>query len=136
RVSVSSTGDQGDGDSFGGAVSSDGNLIAFDSSASTLVPGDTNGASDVFVRDVAAGTTTRISVSSSGRQAKLESFGPTISADGNVVAFTSRARLDPSDTNHRFDVYAYDLSTGQVTLVSVSSRGDRGNDDSFAESVS
>jgi len=136
RVSVTSSGQQGNGDSgFSGtfSISADGNLVAFDSETSNLVPGDTNRLPDVFVHDVATGETTRVSVTSSGRQAQGESFGPAISDDGRLVLFNSGARLLPEDTNRRLDVYAHDLVTGQIRLVSVSSTGQLGNDDSFVE---
>ncbi len=133
RVSVSSTGEQGNDFSCDPAVSADGNLVAFDSDASNLVPGDTNRNTDVFVHDVATGETIRVSVTSSGKQAQGDSFGPVISDDGQLVVFTSSARLVPGDTNRRLDVYAHDLLTGQTTLVSVSSTGGLGNDDSFTD---
>src|SRR3954451_13493427 len=105
RVSVSSAGAQGDGDSGAGnfgtagpAISADGRYVAFASVATDLVPGDTNGRSDVFVRDRQTGTTERVSVSSSGQQANfgggsgdIESSAPAISADGRYVAFASIA---------------------------------------------
>src|SRR6266542_6874244 len=136
-VSVSSSGQQVNGDSgfpsgtF--SISADGNLVAFDSETSNLVPGDTNRLPDVFVHDVATGETTRVSVTSSGRQAQGESFGAAISDDGRLAVFNSTARLVPEDTNRRLDVYARDLVTGQIRLVSVSSTGQLGNDDSFVE---
>src|SRR6266542_3992981 len=95
-VSVSSSGQQGKGYSgFSGtfSISADGNLVAFDSETSNLVPGDTNRLPDVFVHDVATGETTRVSVTSSGRQAQGESFGPAISDDGRLAVFNSTARL-------------------------------------------
>src|SRR5690349_7429247 len=73
------------------AVSGDGRFVAFQSRAANLVPGDTNGATDVFVRDRLLGTTTRVSVASDGGQAAGSSFSPSISADGRRVAFVSGA---------------------------------------------
>jgi hypothetical protein len=133
RVSVSSSSEEGNGDSFNGAISSDGHLVAFDSGASNLVAGDTNKNADVFLRDVSAGTTTRVSLTSSGKQANADSFAPVLSDDGRLVVFSSDARLAPEDTNRRVDVYVRDLLTGQIRLVSVSSTGQPGNDDSFVE---
>ena len=89
RVSVSSTGAQAGGDSGAPSVSADGRYVAFTSDAANLVPGDTNGASDVFVRDLRAGTTSRVSVSSTGTQPNGRSGVPSVSADGRYVAFTS-----------------------------------------------
>src|SRR5689334_1880071 len=88
-ASLSSTGAQGDSDSATPAVSADGNIVAFASRATNLVAGDTNGGFDVFVRDLAAGTTERVSVSTGGVQGNDWSFNPSISGDGRFVAFTS-----------------------------------------------
>ena len=69
RVSVSSAGAQaGGGLSFNPVISADGRFVAFESASPQLVPGDTNGVIDVFVRDVQAGTTTRVSVTTAGVQ--------------------------------------------------------------------
>ena len=111
RVSVSSTGAQAGGDSGRDfpSVSADGRYVAFDSYAANLVPGDTNGTSDVFVRDLRAGTTSRVSVSSTGAQPNGRSGVPSVSADGRYVAFTSgAANLVPGDTNGAFDVFVRD----------------------------
>ncbi|MEV6487229.1 hypothetical protein AB0M20_01125, partial [Actinoplanes sp. NPDC051633] len=69
RISVSSGGAQGNGFSSWGTISADGRHVAFVSGASDLVPGDTNGAEDIFVRDLDTGVTERVSVASSGAQA-------------------------------------------------------------------
>src|SRR5436309_4754669 len=68
RVSVASGGTEGDDASLGSALSADGRFVAFDSDASDLVAGDTNGVSDVFVHDRQTGTTERVSVASGGAQ--------------------------------------------------------------------
>jgi archaellum component FlaF (FlaF/FlaG flagellin family) len=73
------------------ALSADGRYVAFASEASNLVPGDTNGYVDVFVRDRAKGTTTRVSVASNGAQGNGFSSAPSISADGRYVTFASYA---------------------------------------------
>ena len=75
------------------------------------MPGDTNGSSDVFVRDRRTGTTRRVSVSSGGAQGNDNSFGPAISADGRFVAFGSSAsNLVPGDTNGATDVFVRTLA--------------------------
>src|SRR5688572_29885476 len=89
RVSVGPAGVQGNRGSFYGVVSPDGRLVAFVSNASNLVPGDTNGWGDVFVRDRRSGSVQRVSVSSGGAQGNLSSFKPAITTDGNLVAFNS-----------------------------------------------
>jgi Tol biopolymer transport system component len=125
RVSVSGSGDQADAESWGGAISADGRYVAFDSHASNLVPGDTNGQTDVFVHDALTGGTTRVDVSSDGKQTRiLPSHATSMSADGRYVVFTSEAsNLVPGDTNKATDVFVHDLQTGQTTRVSVSSSG-------------
>ncbi|MHC5209554.1 MAG: TolB family protein [Planctomycetota bacterium] len=95
---------QGNEESGVPVVSDDGRWVAFRSKATNFVPGDTNLESDVFVRDMQAGTTVRVSVSTGGGQGDLESSRPMMSADGRHVAFYSRAtNLVPGDTNQHFD---------------------------------
>ena len=111
RVSVSSAEAQRNrGDGIGVDVSADGNLIVFGSKASNLVPRDTNRVADVFVRNVAAGTTTRVSVTSSERQGERGSLDPAISADGlHAVFSSSAANLVPDDTNGVGDIFVRTL---------------------------
>jgi len=105
RVSVLSDGTQANADSTAPAFSADGRYVAFGSSASNLVAGDTNGFLDVFVRDTVAGTTTRVSVDAVGAEANLPSLGSAFSADGRYVAFVSLAsNLVAGDTNSTSDV--------------------------------
>jgi Tol biopolymer transport system component len=132
RVSVDSAGNQADSWSFGAAVSSDGSLVAFASDASNLVVGDTNGDYDVFVRDRGAGTTERMSVRSTGKEANGDSYEPGISGDGSIVAFTSAsAHLVNSDMNGVADVFVHDRTTGKTERVSIDSSGVEGNGSSF-----
>ena len=106
RVSVATGGTQGTGVSTDPAISADGRYVAFSSEATNLVQGDTNGVSDIFVRDRKTGTTTRVSVSSSGAQGDGESIIPAISADGRFVAFYSWAtNLVQGDTNGVSDIF-------------------------------
>jgi Tol biopolymer transport system component len=120
-----------DGSSQYPAVSADGRYVAFYSAASNLVPNDTNGKSDVFVRDLQAGTTTRISVTSAGGQATGDSYGSgpvAISGNGRFVAFESRAALVPGtpltcDSIICGQIYVHDLQTHTTTLASVSNAG-------------
>ena len=114
RVSVTSTGAQSDFSTFDApAISLDGRYVAFTSSATNLVPGDTNFFSDVFVRDRALGTTTRVSVATGGRQGRGDSLDPSISGDGRRVLFMSDApNLVAGDTNAALDVFLSDRPTG------------------------
>ena len=137
RVSVASSGVQGNGRSCCPSISADGRFVAFASEASNLVPGDTNGAWDVFVYDRQTGEITRVSVASDGAQGNGDSGGPAISADGRFVAFYSSAsNLVPGDTNGVEDVFVHDRLTGQTTRVSVASDGAQGNDLSWQPSIS
>jgi Tol biopolymer transport system component len=124
RVSVDSGGVQGDGDSWGGSISADGRFVAFWSYATNLVPGDSNGRADVFVRDLHSGQTTLVSVGAFGTPGDGDSQYPCISADGRIVAFHSRATtLVPGDTNHADDVFVHDRVTGTTTRVSIGPTG-------------
>jgi Tol biopolymer transport system component len=124
RVSVSSRGAQANGESSGSAISRDGRYAAFRSSATNLVPGDTNKADDVFVRDRRTGRTTRVSVTGTGAQARGGSSEPSISADGRYVAFMSAARNLPCGRPARpRGIFVHDRRTGTTTCVSVSSTG-------------
>jgi Tol biopolymer transport system component len=136
RVSVSSTEAQGNGASvFGVDISADGRFVVFGSRARNLVRADTNRSVDVFLRDVARGVTHRLSVDSSERQPNGRSRDPVISANGRMVAFSSRAPLVRGDTRIE-DVYVRDRAVGKTRRVSVSTRGRAGNDDSFAPDLS
>ncbi|MFO0982712.1 MAG: calcium-binding protein [Planctomycetota bacterium] len=131
RVSVSSSGSEQDRSLGDAAISADGRYVAFDSLATNLVPGDTNGLADVFVHDRLTGETTRVSVNSAGTEGNDDSVGPAISADGRYVAFDSYAtNLVPGDTNGAEDVFVHDLWTGVTTRVSVDSAGNEANDES------
>jgi hypothetical protein len=115
RVSVASDGTEGDGNLP--SISDDGRYVAFSSSASTLVNDDTNSAGDLFVHDRQSGTTTRISVSSNGTQSNSWSDYPSISGDGQYVAFRSRAsNLVDNDLNGSvIDIFIRDLNSTTVT---------------------
>ena len=112
----------------GTSLSADGNLVVFVSGSPNLVAGDTNGMRDVFVRDVATGATTLVSVGVAGGPANGASSNARISADGRLVVFTSLAgNLVAGDTNSVADVFERDLVTGQTTRVSLSASGAQGN---------
>jgi hypothetical protein len=90
---------------------------------------DTNGSCDVFVRDMVAGSTERVSVTSSGCQADWDSLLPSISADGRHVAYSSIAsNLVPGDTNGVADAFVHDRRDGTTARVSVSAQGLEAND--------
>jgi len=133
RVSVTNTGGQADGMSFDPSMSANGRFVAFTSLAANLVRGDTNGYSDVFVRDLRTGRTTRVSVSSRGRPGNRGSYAGAISASGRHVAFCSyasnlagRDRLPRGLHDYELepyrDVFVHDRVTGRTRMVSRGSR--------------
>ncbi|WP_280818944.1 Hint domain-containing protein [Methylobacterium variabile] len=128
NASTAADGTQGNGASTSASLSRDGNLVAFTSSASNLVAGDTNGRADVFVKNLTTGAITRVSTGTDGTQGNAESGSARISADGTKVTFTSRAgNLVPGDTNIVSDVFVKDLTTGTLTRVSTAAAGTQGN---------
>ena len=120
------------------SVSANGRFVAFYSDADDLVPNDTNGFGDVFVRDLIAGTNILVSVNTNGSASGDGlSTDPAISSNGQYVVFTSSAdNLVPGGTNEQ-NVYIRDWQAGTTALVSVSTDGvDPGNGDSFLPIIS
>ena len=94
------------------SISSNGRYILFDSSATNLVPNDTNGQRDIFIRDLYSATTTRVSLSKDGNQANNASFAASIDPEGNFVAYSSFAsNLTPDDLNDTADMFVAEAST-------------------------
>jgi Tol biopolymer transport system component len=121
RVSVSSSGEQGDYMAgYGRGISRNGRFVVFSSQADNLVPDDTNYAEDVFLRDRLTGTTTRVSVSSTGEQADEDSYVPAISANGRYVAYITWAtNLAPGGPPYPMSkVMLYDRWTQTTTYIS------------------
>ena len=135
RVSISSSGAQGNLPSYAVAITADGRYVAFTSDATNLVSGDTNGTSDAFVHDRQTGETARVSITDTGQQAAPRenpdetsgSVAQGISADGRYVVFRSDAPNLVAGTNRRFNVFVRDRVRGRTTRVSVSSTGRAGN---------
>ena len=121
RVSVSNSGDQGNGHSFMPTISAEGRHVAFWSEAANLAAGDSNLVPDIFVHDLLTGMTTRDSVSDEGSEGNYGSYSPAISGDGRYVAFDSDAtNLVADDTNGVADVFVrddlmYTLTVGGTT---------------------
>lgn len=128
-ASTSYDGSGWNGESRYSSVSKDGKYIAFWSQASNLVTNDTNGVADIFVRDVANNSTTRVSVASDGTQANRPSANPKISSDGRYVVFESTAfNLISSDVNNdTSDIFIHDRQTGVTELVSKNTSGAQAN---------
>lgn len=137
RVSVDTSGAEADGASHGVALSADGRIVAFASSATQLIAGDGNGLSDLFVVDRTRGTIERVSVDSAGNEANGASDAPALSADGEVVAFRSVAtNLVATDSNGKSDIFVHVRSTGVTTRVSVVCNCVQGDGDAFAPALS
>jgi len=134
RVSTATDGTEGDDRSGvdGASMTANGRFVTFESLASNVVSGDTNGSYDVFVRDLKRGTLTRVSVDSDGNQGDGDSNSPSISANGRFVTFSSVAtNLAPGDTNGAHDIFLHDLRTGTTTRVSVDSDGNQADSLSY-----
>src|SRR5258706_1926376 len=143
RVSVDSSGIQANGPSnstdgtYDSFISTDGRYVAFESFATNLVPNDTNGMDDIFVRDLQTGITTRVSVDSSGAQGNGSSIFPALSGDGRYIAFRSYAtNLVSDDTNGKDDIFVHDMQTGVTTRVSVDLNGVQANNRSYNAAIS
>lgn len=127
-ISKSSSGAMGRGGSYEPSMSADGQVIAFRSYASNLVPGDTNNDTDIFVHDVRTGTTKRASVTSTGAQVNATGSSnmvgpPSISANGRFVGFTSTVGgLVPGDSTSS-NAYLHDRQTGAIDVVSRTAAG-------------
>mgnify|MGYP000866747943 CR=1 FL=1 len=135
-LSRSRTGKAPNGEVFAPVISADGRFVAFHSDAANLVPGDTNGSSDVFVLEPATGTLERVSISSGGAEGNDRSTGPLLSGDGRWVAFSSLAdNLVPGDTNKNVDAFVHDRQTGMTYRVSVGANGVEGNGPSIASAM-
>jgi hypothetical protein len=130
RLSVSNTGVAGDNDSRASGISADGQWVLFTSSATNLVPNDTNEGEDVFLWDRSTATVSRVSVSSSGGQGSgslLRAYA-TLSADGHYIAFSTHMRgLVWYDTNDAYDVFLHHRISGETRRISVSNEGTQGN---------
>jgi Tol biopolymer transport system component len=119
-VSVALGGGAGNGESFVPHMSDDGRFVVFASAASDLVPGDSNGRRDCFLRDVAVGTTILLSADVSGAGSNGDSNSPEVSNDGRFVAFESAATdLVAGDTNSATDVFVRDVIAGTTQRVSL-----------------
>jgi flagellin-like hook-associated protein FlgL len=126
RLSTDSSGNQASGGhSYRVTFSPDGQSVLFESHATNLVAGDTNGQEDIFLRNLQTGSVTRVSTDSTGAQATGgQSYGAVFSPDGQSMAFRSGAtNLVAGDTNGTDDVFIKNLVTGVVTRVSTDATG-------------
>jgi WD40-like Beta Propeller Repeat len=137
RVSVASDGTQGNGLSDDADISGDGRYVVFSSLANNLVPNDTNGINDIFVRDRETGTTTRVNMGFNGMQTAGVSDAPSISGDGRYVAFESFAsNLVPNDISSARDIFVRDWQGGETTRMNLSFNGEGTNRASYYPAIS
>jgi Tol biopolymer transport system component len=114
----------GNGNSTSGQISTNGRYVAFQSDSSDLLTDDTNGVSDIYVRDLQLGSNILVSVASDGGWANGASTDPVLTPDGRYVVFISAAtNLVAGDTNGITDVFVRDLLNGTTTLASVGATG-------------
>jgi Tol biopolymer transport system component len=134
RVSTGPRGAQLADPSVAPALSAAGRHVSFSTFAADVVPGDTNGSADVFVRDLRTGRTVIASVDARGRWPGADYMSETssmLSADGRYVAFTSTFRLVAEDTNGVPDVYVRDLGRHAIWRVSIGAHGEQSAEDSY-----
>jgi hypothetical protein len=131
RVSINNDGASGNSSSTWAVATDDGLKVAFASDATNLVPGDSNARTDIFVRNLATGETTRESVGPGGAQTSAGTYFPLrFSADGRYLTFHSGAPELAFGLNGKTHVFRRDLSTGENVVVSRDAFGDLANDSS------
>jgi flagellin-like hook-associated protein FlgL len=135
-VDTSSSGQLGNASASSATVSADGRYVAYSTTASNLVAGDTDGVSDVFVKDLQTGQVVRASQLGDGTQPNGDAASGRISADGRYVAFASAASNFGFGGGLQTNIYRKDLVTGQMALVSSSSSGVMGDGSSSAAQMS
>lgn len=139
RVTVDSNGIEGN---LGGggqppAISADGRFVAYTSTASNLVAGDSNGLADLFIHDSLTGDTSLLSIGIGGQASNGEPYIADISADGRYVVFDSNAtNIVAGDVNGKFDVFVVDGQTGAVECASVNAFGIPANGNSVRPKIS
>lgn len=137
RVNLAEGGGASAGAATDAAISADGRFVAFQSEAADLVAGDTNGVSDIFVRDRTGATTERVSLTGAGNQSAGAATDAAISADGRFVVFESAAAdLVAGDTNGVSDIFVRDRTSATTTRVSVTAAGAQATGASTAAAIS
>jgi len=133
-ISVTSNGEEGNGDSYAPAISGDGLSVAFESYSSNLVPNDGNGVRDIFLWHSATNSIERVSVGANDKESNADSYEASVSGDGNLVAFTSTAsnlsNVDKGVSNN--NVFLRDLQAKTTTMISVDPKARKGGNGSNA----
>ena len=137
RVNLGNDGTQANGASLFSVIGDDSRYVAFESVASNLVTGDTNGLGDIFLRDRIEGTTKRVNVANNGTQANGSSVLDSMSDDGRYISFTSDAsNLVSGDTNGVSDIFVYDRINQTTERINLASNGSQANATSGSSSLS
>lgn len=136
RISTDSNGNQVNGRSEDAHFSPDGTKVIFTSYASNLVPGDTNGVPDVFVKDLVSWSVTRVSTDGSGNQLNAESSEAIFLQNGNIAFKSLSSNAVANDTNGFYDIFVKNIQTGVVTRVSTDALGNQANAPSYDVSFS
>ena len=137
RVSVGPGGVEANATSSDPSISASGNAIVFVSTATNLTTDGYQPFNHIFQHDRLAGHTSLVTSGMGGVHANSDSFDPSVSADGQLVAFQSLAtNLVAGDTNFFQDVFVSNVGGGSTSRVSVTSVGVQGNSDSVAPSIS
>lgn len=137
RVSISSSGTEGNGNSFYPSISADGRYIVFQSLANNFVVEDPNNGHDIYIHDSQLGLTTLVSATPTGSVGNDSSTTPAISANGRYIVFVSRATNLGGEAGGYFNqVYVYDRETLATVLISKSSNGTIANHHASGSSLS
>ena len=137
RISITSDGIQGNGQSGSNSISDDGRFVSFESNATNLVPNDFNGQTDTFIYDRLKQTVELITIAPDGTQANGSSSSGNLSSNGRFLTFASFAsNLVPNDTNGQRDIFVYDRLNKAIELVTVASDGTQANGLSLFSAIS
>ncbi len=133
-ISAAPTGEEGNGDCYAPAISGDGLHVAFESLATNLIPDDKNGVKDIFVWHSVTNKIERVSIGNDGKEANAESYEPSVSGDGNLIAFTSTASNISStpkgESNN--NVFLRDMQLNTTIMISVDPKSKKGGGGSNA----
>ena len=136
-ISAAPTGEEGNGDCYAPAISGDGKSVAFESNATNLITDDKNGVKDIFIWHSVTNKIVRVSVGNDDKEANAASYEPSVSGDGNLIAFTSTAgnisTTEKGESNN--NVFLRDMALNTTTMISVdpsSKKGGGGSNASIA----
>lgn len=133
-ISVSLNGEEGNGDCYAPAISGNGLHVAFESYATNLVADDKNGVKDIFVWHSVTNTIEKVSIGNDGKEANAQSYEPSVSGDGNLIAFTSIASnisTTPKGESNN-NVFLRDMVLNTTIMISVDPKSKKGGGGSNA----